>query len=417
MTTAEDHAGQPPLAPGSWRTALRAWDWAFYLMVVATAVACWAAPLPPGDAERVVVALGVLVLAYLVLGRRAASHRDEWLGLAYLAIMLVVVGVLVSTTSIATLFLFAGYSQVWYLTERRWVGVVGTVLLSGVVVAGLLAREGTAPATVASVLAQVGLGMVFSLLLGLWIYTVVAQSQERAALIARLEQTQSELAAAHHADGVRAERERVAREIHDTLAQGFTSIVMLAQSAQADVDAAAAGPPGAVALGRTRERLALIERTARDNLAEARSLVAASAPTALQDGGLADALERTARRFTGETGVLVETDVADLGTGLDRETEVVLLRAAQEALANVRKHATGARRVRLSLTAADGRLTLEVTDDGEGIADHAASGFGLRGMQDRVAAGGGDVSVGPLPAGGTRLVVRLPDPRAARTAP
>jgi len=73
--------------------------------------------------------------------------------------------------------------------------------------------------------------------------------------------------------------------------------------------------------------------------------------------------------------------------------------------------------VHLGLAAADGRLTLEVTDDGEGIADDAASGFGLRGMQDRVAAGGGDVSVGPLPAGGTRLVVRLPDPRAARMAP
>src|SRR5699024_269426 len=103
------------------------------------------------------------------------------------------------------------------------------------------------------------------------------------------------LAEAHHASGVLAERERLAGEIHDTLAQGFTSIVMVAQTAQAELrrgrdDAAA-------------ERLASIEATARDNLEEARALVAAFAPAALSQGTLVDALERITERFAAETGV------------------------------------------------------------------------------------------------------------------
>src|SRR5690606_19116211 len=91
-----------------------------------------------------------------------------------------------------------------------------------------------------------------------------------ARLVDELRATQAELARTSHDAGVLAERERVAQEIHDTLAQGFTSVVMLAQAASADLDRGAVDD--------ARERLGLVESTARDNLAEARALAAARAP-------------------------------------------------------------------------------------------------------------------------------------------
>lgn len=112
----------------------------------------------------------------------------------------------------------------------------------------------------------------------------------------------------------------------------------------------------------------------------------------------------------------VRLDLPPGGVGLDREGEVVLLRAAQEGLANVRRHAR-ARSVRLALRSsgqASGRsVELVVEDDGVGMTPQTAEGFGLRGMRDRVRSGGGEVSIGPAEGGGTRVVVRLPVPGAA----
>src|SRR5690606_25870001 len=134
--------------------------------------------------------------------------------------------------------------------------------------------------------------------------------------------------------GMVAERERLAREGHDTLAQGYTSIVVLAQTAAA----ALPGDPGAVA-----DRLAGIEEVARENLAEARAMVAAFAPVALDSVTLVEALQRLAERFGRETGTVTRVDTTALGgalPALSRAEEIVLLRGAQEALANVRRHAS-----------------------------------------------------------------------------
>jgi signal transduction histidine kinase len=200
---------------------------------------------------------------------------------------------------------------------------------------------------------------------------------------------------------VLAERERVAQEIHDTLAQGFTSVVMLAQAASADL---ARGAPDAA-----RERLVLVESTARDNLAEARALVAATSPAPLQGSTLGEALKRLAARFGEETGARVElTDTH--APGLSSAEEVVLLRSAQEALTNVRRHA-GARTVRVALRQDRDGTVLEVSDDGRGLSGEAGAseGYGLRGMRERAAAEGGTLEVGPGPDGsGTRVAVRLP---------
>ncbi len=157
----------------------------------------------------------------------------------------------------------------------------------------------------------------------------------------------------------------------------------------------------------TDSTLQLLETGARDALAETRSLVAGSAPVEL-NAGIAPALTRLGERFTRETGVEVTTTCTiDPSAPLGRDTEVVLLRFAQEGLANVRKHA-GASSARLELAVEAEEATMRVIDDGRGFDPATVSdGFGLSGLRDRVALVGGSVSVDGT-SGATTLTARLP---------
>lgn len=387
-----------------WARSLRGWDVAFY--------ALWALGVVSYLFERPHAGIGLgialatfaaLLVAYVLVGRRAAATGSRALAMTYVLVMIACVGAVVSASETGTLLLFIAYSQVWYFAETRRQGVVLTVVLT-VVVFGTIAAQSPFDdlSDAAPLITQAGIAIAFSVLLGLWVTQVAEQSEDRAELLARLEEAQAEAAASHHAAGVLAERERMAQEIHDTLAQGFTSVVMLAQTAAADLRRER--PDDAAA------RLALIERTARENLAEARALVAASAPVGLAESTLVEALERLAARFGEETGVRVRVVADDAAlAGLTREREVILLRAAQEALSNVRRHA-GASTVDLVLGAAtdDGAVTLEVVDDGRGMAPAAVEGFGLRGMRERVTTGGGALAVTSDVGLGTRVQVTMP---------
>ncbi|MDP9028759.1 MAG: sensor histidine kinase, partial [Actinomycetota bacterium] len=127
-------------------------------------------------------------------------------------------------------------------------------------------------------------------------------------------------------------------------------------------------------------------------------------------GGLVGALEQFAARFQRESGIAVAV-TAELDPSVDnslgRDAEVVLLRCAQEGLANVRKHA-GAQAVRVVLSTADGVATVAVIDDGHGFDPAAAaSGFGLSGLRDRLGLVGGELSIDGT-AGATTLIARLP---------
>lgn len=394
-----------------WRRALAGWDVAFYVLLAISAVSIVtvADTFPPDGATWAALGgLTVLLAAYVLVGRRGAQRGDLRLTRAYLVVLVLVVSLCSGVSTIGSILLFVGFSQVWFFAASLREGVVASVVLavaSCVTIAGGAFASGERPTTgdLVVLAAQMSVGLIFSLALGMWITRVAERSEERAELLERLEATQAALAASHHAAGVVAERERMAQEIHDTLAQGFTSVVMLAQTAQAQIEV---GRPEQAA-----DRLAQIEQVARDNLAEARALVAAFGPAALADATLAEALVRLGERFRAETGVQVEVVLADVGDA-SRDTEVVLLRAAQEALANVRKHA-GARRVLLRLQREDGAVALEVLDDGQGLAPGTAEGVGLRGMRDRVAAGGGTLDVAGEPGRGTR--VRLAMPLGTRT--
>ncbi len=247
--------------------------------------------------------------------------------------------------------------------------------------------------------------MAFSLAMGAWVTGVLAHSEQRADLIRELESTRAELAALHHQQGMVAERERLAREVHDTLAQGSTSIVVLAQTAAA----ALPGDPSAAA-----ERLAVIEEVARENLAEARAMVAAFAPVALDSATLVEALQRLTERFGRETGLVTRLDTAALGGAgpvLSRAEEIVLLRGAQEALANVRRHASASAVVlRVSRVGSgdDAQVSVHVEDDGVGFDPAVSAGVGLAGLRDRAEEVGGAVDVRSAPGEGTRVTVRVP---------
>ena len=237
-----------------------------------------------------------------------------------------------------------------------------------------------------------------SLAIGFWITRISVESAARERLLGELSATQSQLAAVSRDAGVLSERERLAREIHDTIAQDLTGLVLLAQRTRRELLG------GSPTVGETID---LLEESARSALAETRALVAASAPVALTEGGIAAALDRLGERFGRETGIAVRIE-ADAALPLDRDTEVVLLRCAQEGLANVRKHSEAAT-ASVSLRLDGAVVTLVVRDDGRGFdASAPRVGYGLDGLRDRLALGGGGFHIETSPGNGTALTASLP---------
>ncbi|WP_381564434.1 sensor histidine kinase [Streptomyces eurythermus] len=235
--------------------------------------------------------------------------------------------------------------------------------------------------------------------LGLWIHRFVGQSNERQErLTAELALTQEELALAHQRQGAAEERERMAREIHDTLAQGFASIVVLAEAARA---ALTTDPE------RSAQQLASIEQTARENLTEARVLVGSVPASGVAAGSVATTLRRTLDRFVQDTGLTVTAELPDID--LDQRTRVALLRCTQESLANIRKH-SGASTVGVVLGEVPGGVELEITDDGKGFVVAESRGFGLDGMRRRLAELDGELTVTSSLGDGTRVLATLPTP-------
>jgi signal transduction histidine kinase len=245
---------------------------------------------------------------------------------------------------------------------------------------------------------QAGLGGAFAFTMGRWIDRVIVQSRERAQLLAALESTRSELANVHRSAGIAAERDRMGTEIHDTLAQGFTSLLMLVRGVQTSL---VTNPEGALKL------LKVAEQTAQDNLDEARALISNSRPAPLQNAPITAALERLVTQFGRDTTIDASMEILGTPRALDPAQEVVLLRTAQETLANVRKHAQ-ASKVVLQLKFSENNIDLVVLDDGTGFeTTEPQSGFGLSGMQARAAQVGGYVVVDSSPGKGTRVQVSL----------
>ncbi|MFJ9852631.1 sensor histidine kinase [Streptomyces sp. NPDC101150] len=238
------------------------------------------------------------------------------------------------------------------------------------------------------------------------------ESEARRRLIEELTAARNDLATAEHAAGVLAERERLAREIHDTLAQGLSSIQLLLRAAERAIP-----ERPETALGHVRQA-----RTAAvDNLAEARRFVRALSPPDLEAGSLPAALERLCATTARTSGLAVHCHVSGAPTDLPTPHEVALLRIAQSALANTVQHAA-AERVELTLSYMDTEVALDVVDDGAGFvpsrvpapgsAAVSGTGFGLAAMRARARALHGTLAVESAPGEGTAVAVTLPCPAA-----
>jgi two-component system NarL family sensor kinase len=198
------------------------------------------------------------------------------------------------------------------------------------------------------------------------------------------------------------ERARIAREIHDTLAQGLTAIALNIEGAMKHIETR---PDEA------RERLQRALVMARDNLEEARRSVLDLRTTPLAGKPLGEALASLARAFTSETGVTVRVQ-ADPALKLPMRTEAELFRIAQEALTNVRKHAH-ARSVDVRLKRRKENVVLSIRDDGHGFLTRSprrADAHGLVGMRERARLLGGRLEISSTVGKGTRVVARIATP-------
>ena len=241
--------------------------------------------------------------------------------------------------------------------------------------------------------------VVVVLVTGTWVtwvhivrYEAIHALADKEEALAALARTQSELVAAERAAGIAAERERWSREVHDTLAQGFISVVNLAQTALNDLAEGSRGDPREARA--VHGLLAEIESVARDNLAEARALVAGESPCALRDDGLEAALRRLTRAQ--ENHGLSISLIAELPAHMTSGLQVAVLRIVQESLSNVVRHSHASHvDVVVSVSSETGELIVTVADDGVG-AGGVPEGTGLTGMRSRVETLGGTLTVDPL---------------------
>ncbi|MFF2267626.1 ATP-binding protein [Cellulosimicrobium cellulans] len=382
-----------------------------------------------GTARGVVaVVLCAALLALYVLGRRRLPLPDDvgaprgawWPAGAWVAglVVLWVALCLASVTAVWVAFPLM-FVAMHVLGPRRGPVAVGVIVL--LVIAVMVAS--TANLALPFVLGP-AIGGAVAVVVVLALEAVVRESQERQRTLDELVRARDELATSERERAVAGERERLAREIHDTLAQGFSSAELLLRAAQTALDA------GDVATAR-----GYVEQTrevARHNLAEARRVVRALAPADLASSNLVDALRRTASRSaarssgrTADSGPDVVVRVSGDAVPLPTDVEAALLRVAQSALANVERHADASRvAVTLSFLAGvapgEEAVALDVVDDGRGFdpdgppersedtAGGTAGGFGLVAMRARLAELGGTLSVESAPGAGTAVAAWVP---------
>lgn len=383
-----------------WRRQLIFWHVLFGALLAVTALLVVAVGHPRMWAR--LACLAGIAVAYAVWGRRGLGERAPRAAATYLASawVLLFVLLLLDANGYVWLLTFGLMPQTWASIGRNRAVVV--VVVASLTFGGILwLRSSRSPSETMGVLVSTGIMLTLAIVLGLFIDRIMREANSRAETIDELRRTQDQLAAMEREEGVLHERERLSREIHDTLAQGFTSILALARAA----DSAAAR--GDVAL--VRERLRLLESTAVENLAEARRLVAALTPGHLVSSTLPQALERVVASATETSGIRGRLVVTGQPVAASANAEVVLLRTLQEALANIRRH-SGAESFEVVLSYDQPQsVALSVTDDGCGFDPLAPrAGFGLNGARARAADLGSNLAIESAPGGGTTVRLEVP---------
>ncbi|MFB9164048.1 sensor histidine kinase [Arthrobacter psychrochitiniphilus] len=295
----------------------------------------------------------------------------------------------------------------------RWAGIgMVSVMTAGVILAQWASSGADFP-PLPVVLGPV-FGMAFSIATAKAYKLLYQEGEAQRHAAEELRRTRAELASTQHEAGVLAERARLAREIHDTLAQGFSSIILVSRAARRSLDSGDLESAG--------ESLTMVEATAAENLAEARNFVRGLSSPALAQTSLVEALSRlcskTEREAAARGGQLACSFRLDgEPVEIPQPYKVTLFRAATTSLANVWLHAHATSAV-VSLAFLGSEVTLDVYDDGRGfdpdilpgaVAGRAdGSGFGLRSLRERVVVQGGTLALETAPGEGTVVAIRLP---------
>jgi len=361
-------------------------------------------PASSGRGLVITVLLGVGALAWIVWAWEAYTHRATS---ADLFVMTAAGALLVGAAPSAAGSAFAFVAIVtagFRLEFRRAVAV--TVVGLFTLALGVLIYDQAALAVVAY-----GLGFAVSLLAGANGRQAVGRAEEAELLLAQAQRSREEQLRAARLE----ESARIAREIHDVLAHALAGLTIQLEATSALLEG---GAERAVVL----ERLRHAHRLAREGLEETRRAVGV-----LRGEGLAvpEALEALVAEYRASSpGATVSLALGGDSSRLEGPVALAVVRVAQEALTNVRKHAPGAA-VRVELqTDADhsGIVVLQINDGGRPRADELADtdglagsggGYGLRGMRERAQILGGSLSVGP-DADGWRVELRLPATGAAQ---
>lgn len=281
---------------------------------------------------------------------------------------------------------------------RLWPSVAfAAPVLAAAILAPILHQ---APITFAHIAGPL-LGGGFALAISLGYDALLRDAVERDRLIASLVRAQEEmsglqdeLAQTQRAAGAAHERTRLARDLHDTIAQELSSMVLLARSGDSD-------------------RMPQIESLAQHSLTDLRRIVAALAPAELEESALAAAIGRMLDALRADTGIRTDLRVDPALPTLPTPIEVVFLRVAQSALANVRQHAQG-RTVTVALRMQNAQAVLAVTDDGVGFQPDAltlveqSTSYGISAMRSRLHEFGGELAVRSEPGEGTALTASVP---------
>jgi signal transduction histidine kinase len=360
-------------------------------------------------------AAALWILWFQTLHPRRLDDR-RWTGLYYAGLLVLIAG-LVTLAPWYGFFAFIGYPLAFACLHGRprYAGATATAMISTVSFMGGVANinaDHLWPAWLAvGLLSAVLAGAIF------WFTEQMEQrnrNQKRA--MADLHEALAENASLHaqllvkaREAGVLDERQRMARELHDTLAQGLAGIITQLRAALADTST-------------SRRHLTNALDLARESLTEARRTVHAVQPSVLTEARLPDAIGDVARRWAELHPVHAVLTTTGDPRPMHPDVEVALLRTAQEALANVAKHAQAARVV-LTLSYMEDLVTLDVRDDGVGF-DPAAKrgngsgtgGFGLAGMRQRVQRLAGRLDIESEPGGGTAISAALPAIPAGGTA-
>ncbi|MGC4941297.1 sensor histidine kinase [Kribbella sp. DT2] len=358
----------------------------------------------------------ILLLTLLALAWTAALYRPAirlLLRLVYLAGMLAILAFLVHADPLFSVTGVGLFLQVFTLLPGRlaYAGVAATAAIL------VLARPRSGD-DLADLIVSFLIAVLIASATGLLFTAIANQSEHRRQLIAELRRTTTELAALAEQNaelqarlltsareaGVLGERQRMAREIHDTIAQGLTGIVTQTEAAEDDP-------------ATSRARLSTIGGLARESLAEARRSIHALRPGPLQDSDFAAALEKVVTGWSKAGGVPATLTVTGEPVALHNEVESTLLRVAQEALANITKHAN-ATQVVVTLSYLDDVVALDLHDNGNGFTPAATQGagpgaasvggFGLVVMRQRVARLAGSFVVESAPDRGTAISATVP---------